>query len=82
MRGSYRNMGGRGSSVGIATTLRAGRSGDRIPVGGGGEIFRTLQTGPGAHAASCKMGTGSFSGVKRPGRGADPHLQCRGLKKG
>jgi hypothetical protein len=30
------------------------------------------------------MGTGSFPGVKRPGRGADhhPHLQCRGLKKG
>ena len=37
--------------------------------GGGGEIF---QTGPGAHPASCTMVTGSFSGVKRPGRGADP----------
>jgi hypothetical protein len=30
-----------------------------------------VQTGPGAHPASCTMGTGSFSGVKRPGRGAD-----------
>ena len=30
------------------------------------------------------MGTRSFPGVKRPGRGANhpPHLQCRGLKKG
>ena len=30
------------------------------------------------------MGTGTFPGVKRPGRGADPHpyLQCRGLKLG
>jgi hypothetical protein len=29
------------------------------------------QTGPEAHPASCAMGTGSFPGVKRPGRGAD-----------
>jgi hypothetical protein len=28
-------------------------------------------TGPGAHPASCTMGTGYFPGVKRPGRGAD-----------
>ena len=28
------SLGGRDTSVGIATTLRAGRSGDRIPVGG------------------------------------------------
>jgi len=53
--------GGPGSSVGIATELRAGRSGiesrwrrDFLPV----------QTGPGAHPASCKMDTGSFPGVK------------------
>ena len=31
---------------------------------GGDEIFRSLQTGPGAHPASCTMGTGSFPGVK------------------
>ena len=30
-----------------------------------------VQTGPGAYPASCTMGTGSFPGVKRPGRGAD-----------
>jgi hypothetical protein len=59
-------MCGPGSSVGIATELWAGRSGDRIPVGG--EIFSTVQTGPGAHPASCTMGTASFPGVKY-GRG-------------
>ena len=33
-----------------------------------------VQTGPGAHPASCRMGTGSFSGVKS-GRGVTltPH---------
>ena len=34
---------------------------DRIPVE---TRFFALQTGPGAHAAPCKMGTGSFPGVK------------------
>ena len=33
-----------------------------------GEIFPPAQTGPGAHPASCTMGTGSFPGVKY-GRG-------------
>ena len=53
---------GPGSSVGIATELRAGRSGDRIPVGA--RLSAPVQTGPGAHPASCTMGTGSFPGVK------------------
>jgi hypothetical protein len=40
--------------------LRAGRSGDRIPVGA---IFSApVQTGPGVHPATCTMGTGSFPG--------------------
>ena len=30
-----------------------------------------VQTGPEAHPASCRMGTGSFPGVKRPGRDVD-----------
>ena len=55
------NICGLGSSVGIATELRAGRSGDRIPVG---RDFPPVQTGPGFHPDSCKMGTGSFLGVK------------------
>jgi hypothetical protein len=69
------------SSVGIATELRVGRSGNRIPV----EVrfSAPVQTGPGAHPASYTMGTGSFPGVKRSGRGVDhpPHLAPR-LKKG
>ena len=52
--------------------LRAGRSGDRIPVEA--RFSAPVQTGPGAHPASCKMGTGSFPGVKS-GRGVTliPH---------
>jgi len=30
-----------------------------------------VQTGPGAHPASCRMDTGSFLEVKLPGRGID-----------
>jgi hypothetical protein len=37
----------------------------------GVKFFAHVQTGSGAHLASCSMGTGSFLGVKRPGRGAD-----------
>ena len=50
-----------GSSVGIATELRAGRSGIESRWG---RDFPPVQTGPGAHPASCKMGIGSFPGVK------------------
>jgi len=52
---------GPGSSVGIATELRAGRSGIEFRWG---RDFPPVQTGPGAHPASCKMGTGSFLGVE------------------
>ena len=51
---------GPGSSVGIATDY-----GDRIPEG---RDFPPVQTGHGAHIASCIMGTGSFPAVKY-GRG-------------
>jgi hypothetical protein len=37
----------------------------------GARFFAHVQTGPGAHPASCTMGTGSFLGVKRPWRGTD-----------
>jgi hypothetical protein len=49
--------------------LRAGRFRDRIPVGA--RFIAHVQTGPGTHPAPCTMGTGSFPGVKWPGRGAD-----------
>ena len=39
----------------------------------GARFSASVQTGPRAYPASCTMGTGSFPGVKRPGRGAD-HL--------
>ena len=50
-------------------SLRAGRPGDRIPVGA------VIQTGPGAHPVPYTMDTWSFPEVKRPERGADhpPH---------
>jgi hypothetical protein len=41
----------------------------KIPVGA--RFFAYVQTGPGAHPASCTTDTGSFPGVKWPGRGAD-----------
>jgi hypothetical protein len=50
-----------GSSVGIATELRAGRPGIESPWG---RDFPSVQTGPGAHPASCKMRIGSLPGVK------------------
>ena len=41
--------------------LRAGRSGDQIPVVA--RFSAPVQTGPEAHPASCTMGTGSFPGL-------------------
>ena len=51
--------------------------------GGGVRFSASVQTDPGAHPASCTMGTGSFQGVKRPGRGADhpPPSKCRGQER-
>jgi hypothetical protein len=42
---------------------------DRILVGA--RFFAAVQTGPGAHPASCTMAIGSFPGVKRLGLGVD-----------
>jgi hypothetical protein len=58
----YTQLRGPDSSVGKATGYGAGRSGDRIPVGA--RFSARVQTGPGAHPASCTMGTGSFPGAK------------------
>jgi hypothetical protein len=64
-------MRGPGSSVCIATELRAGRSGNRIPVGG--EIFRTCPDRPWGPNSLLYNGHRLFSGDKvRQGRDADP----------
>ena len=52
---------GPGSSVGIATNYGLDDPGSNP---GGDEISRPVQTDPGAYPTSCKMGTGSFLGVK------------------
>jgi len=38
---------------------------------GGARFSAPVKTGPEAHPAPCTIGTGSFSGVKRPRRGVD-----------
>ena len=58
--------GGPGSVVGIATGY--GLDGPGIESRLGARFSTPVQTGPGAHPASCTMGTGSFPGVKS-GRG-------------
>jgi hypothetical protein len=57
------------SSVDIAT--RYGLDGPGTESRCGVKFSAPVQTGPGAHPASYTMGTVSFPGVKRPGRGAD-----------
>jgi hypothetical protein len=61
--------------------LRAGRSGDRIPVGT--RFSALVQTGPGAQPAFYTMGIGSLSpGERRPGRGVDhPPLSTAEVKE-
>ena len=39
----------------------------------GARFFALVKTGPGAHPASYTIGSGSFPGVKQPGRRVD-HL--------
>jgi hypothetical protein len=55
--------------VGIAT--RYDLDGPGIKSRWGARFSAPVQTCPGAYPASCTMGTGSFPGVKRPGRGVD-----------
>jgi hypothetical protein len=56
---SIRMLVGRVGVVGIASTLGAGRSGDRIPMRA--RFPASVQIGPGAHPVSCKMGAMSLS---------------------
>ena len=72
---------GRNISVGIAT--RYGLDGSGIESRWGARFFAPVQIGPGAHRVSYTMGTGFFSGVKRPGRGVDhpPHSSAENKEK-
>ena len=69
---SSRESKGPGSVVGIATGY--GLDGPGIEYRWGARLSAPVQTGPGAHPASCTMGTGSFPGVNS-GRGVTltPH---------
>ena len=61
-------MVGRDSAVSTATHYELDGPGIESQKG---EISAPVQTGPGAQSASYTMGTRSFLGVKRPGRGVD-----------
>ena len=51
-----------------------------LPGGGeGARLSAPIQTRSGAHPSSCTMYTGSFPGIKRPGRGFD-HIPHRAPK--
>ena len=73
---------GRDSSAGIATRDGLDDSGNESRWGGT-RFSAPVQPGPGVYPASCTMSTGSFPGVKRPGRGADypPPSKCRGHER-
>ena len=63
-----------GRAVGIATGY--GLDGPGIESRWGPRFSTPVQTGPGAHSASCKMGTGSFPGVKS-GQGVTLTPHCK-----
>ena len=58
----YIGIRGPDSSVGVATGY--GLDGPGIESRWGARFPASVQTGPGAHPASCTMGTRSFPGVK------------------
>ena len=49
----------------------------------GARFSAPVQTGPEAHPAYFTMGTGSFPGIKRPGRGVDhpPQSSAKGKER-
>ena len=53
------------------STTRYGLDGPGIESRWGARFSSPAQNGPGAHPVSNIVGTGSFSGVKLPGRGVD-----------
>jgi len=71
---------GPGQRSRYSDSLRDGWSGDRIPVGA--TFSAPVQNVPGTHPASYTMSTGSFPGVKRPGRGVGHPLPSRAEVEG
>ena len=69
MPSHYQDRVGRDSSVGIA--IRYVLDGRGMKSWWGARYSAPLQTSPGAHPAFCTIGTGSFPGLKLPGRGVD-----------
>ena len=73
-------FGGRHSLVGMATRYRL--DGPGIGSQWGARFSAPVHTGRGAHPFSWSVGTGSFPGVKRPGRGVDhPSLSSAEVKR-
>jgi len=71
---------GQVSAVGIVTHY--GLDGPGIESRWGARFSTPIQSGPGAHPASCTMGTESFLGVKWHGRGIDhPHSSSAEVKE-
>ena len=74
-------FGGRHSLVCIATRYRLDDPG--IGSRWGARFSAPVHTGPGAHPVSWSVGTDSFPGVKRPGRGVDhpslPSAEVKGI---
>ena len=63
---SCHSSGSRDSSVGIA--IRYGLDGPGIESRWGAKFSAPIEIGSEAHPASYRVGTGSFPGIKRPGR--------------
>jgi len=65
-----------GRDISVGTATRYGLDGPGIESRWGGEIFRTCPDRPCDPHRLLTIGTGSFTGVKRPGHGVDHTTPC------
>ena len=75
----HKSLVGLDSSVGNATVY--GLDGPGTEYRCGARFPALVHTGPGAHPASYAMGTGSFPGIKRPGRSVDHQSSAEDKEK-